>query len=293
MKSVFIAADVERLLTDALRSDANFTIVNTLADAEVLITRAFIKVDRAMIDAAPKLEVLAQGTSGIDNIDLDAVRDRGVTLIHLPGVNANSVVELVIGNMIALTRTIPFYTGQVADGVFDRTDCMTRHELSYFTLGIIGLGNVGSRLAKLASAFGMRVVAYDPYITDFGIAKRADSLIELIAASEIITLHVPLTDETRKMIAARELAMMKRGTIVINASRGEVLDTEAALASLVDHNHLGGLALDVFDPEPPRHPLPHDPRLILTPHIAGCTAESKTAAGVKLYEKLVEFYQTR
>ena len=86
---------------------------------------------------------------------------------------------------------------------------------------------------------------------------------------------------------------MKRGTIVINSSRGEVLDTEAALASLVDHNHLGGLALDVFDPEPPRHPLPHDPRLILTPHIAGCTAESKTAAGVKLYEKLVEFYQTR
>src|SRR5205085_529083 len=154
-----------------------------LAEAEVLITRAFIRVDRAMIDAAPRLEVVAQGTSGIDNIDLDALRDRGIKLIHLPGINANSVVELVIGNIIALTRTIPFYTQQMIDGVFQRGDCMTRHELHHFTLGIIGFGNVGSRLAKIANVFGMRVVAYDPYVSDIATAERATSLDELIAQS--------------------------------------------------------------------------------------------------------------
>ena len=284
MKSVFIAAEVERSLLDALRGDARFTIVNTLADAEVLITRTMNRVTPEMLAAAPRLELIAQGTSGIDNIDVDAVRERGIELIHLPGVNANAVAELVIGQIISLTRTMPRYSREVSRGLWNRGDCTTRHELRHYLLGIVGLGNVGSRLARLANALGMNTVAYDPYVE----SARCASLSELLAQADIVTLHVPLTEETRNMI---DVGQMKRGAILINASRGEVLDVDAALRALAS-DHLGGLALDVFDPEPPRRQWPDDPRLILTPHIAGCTAEAKEAAGRMLYEKIVEFYTT-
>ena len=279
MKSVFIASDVERGLVDSLRGDARFTIVNTLADAEVLITRTVNRVTREMLDGAPKLELLAQGTSGIDNIDVDALAERGIPLVHLPGVNANAVAELVIGQIISLTRTMPQYSREMSRGVWNRSDCATRHELRHYLLGIVGLGNVGSRVAWLANALGMNTIAYDPYVA----AARCSSLNELLASADIVTLHVPLTSETRRMIDPRS---MKGGAILINASRGEVLDLDAALAALAS-NHLSGLAIDVFEEEPMQREWPDDPRLILTPHIAGCTAEAKNAAATMLYEKIV------
>ena len=282
MKSVFIAADVEQNLVDALRSDARFTIVNTLAAAEVLITRTVNRVTREMLAGAPRLELIAQGTSGIDNIDTDAVRDRDIAIVHLPGVNANAVAELVIGQIIALTRTMPQYAHEMSRGVWNRSDCTTRHELRHYLLGIIGLGNVGSRVAWLSTALGMNTIAYDPYVD----AARCSSLDEMLTRADIVTLHVPLTNETRGMIGERELQSMKRGAILINAARGEVVDVDAALRALAS-NQLGGLAIDVFDPEPPQRQWPDDPRLILTPHIAGCTAEAKNAAATMLYEKIV------
>ena len=295
-KTLLIAADVDRSLTDRAAADGRFEIVRKpvkteeelaaiVGDAHVLVTRAYNKVTRRVLDAAPRLELIAQGTSGIDNIDLDAARERGIAVIHMPGVNANAVAELVIGFMIAMTRTVPFYTRQLTRGLFDRDDCATRHELPHFRLGIVGLGQVGTRVAHLAGAFGMRVEAYDPYVP----AARAPSLDALLSESDIVTLHVPLTQETRKMIGAREIALMPKGSYLINAARGEVLDQRAALEALAS-DHLAGLALDVFDPEPPDTPLPDDPRLILTPHIAGCSYEVKTTVGGKLYEKIVEYY---
>lgn len=279
MKRVFIAADIEPALIDALQRDARFTIVNTLAEAEVLITRTINVVDAAMIAGAPKLELIAQGTSGIDNIDLDAARERNVKVVHLPGVNANAVAELVIGHIIALTRTMPQYSREMSRGLWNRRDCTTRHELRHYLLGIVGLGHVGSRVAWLANALGMNTVAYDPYVE----AAKCASLDELLAQSDIVTLHVPLTKETRRFL---DVQKMKRGAILINASRGEVLDLDAALAALAS-NHLSGLAVDVFEVEPPRRDWPDDPRLILTPHIAGCTYEAKAAAAALLYEKIV------
>lgn len=242
-----------------------------------------------MIDRAPRLELIAQGTSGTDNIDHDAARERGITILNLPGANADGVAELVIGFMIALTRTVPAYTRELTRGVWNRDDCADRHELRHYRLGIIGLGEVGRRVARLAALFGMRVSAVDPYISDFYNATRVESVDALLRHNDIVTLHVPLTRETRMMIGPAEIARMPRGSILINAARGEVLDQIAALAAL-GANHLSGLALDVFDPEPPRAPLPDDPRLILTPHIGGCTQEAKTAIGAKLYEKIVQFY---
>ena len=285
MKSVFIAADVERNLIEALRSDARFTLVNTLAEAEVLITRTTNRVNRALLAEAPRLEVIAQGTSGIDNIDVDAARERGIAVLHLPGVNANAVAEMVIGHVIALTRTIPFYSAAMRRGDWNRSDCTTRHELRHYLLGIVGLGNVGSRVAQLATAVGMRTIAYDPYVE----AARCPSLGALLQQADIVTLHVPLTDATRNMVDA---GSMKRGAILINASRGEVLDTDATLRALAS-DQLSGLALDVFDPEPPQREWPDDPRLILTPHVAGCTFEAKDAAARLLYGKIVAWMSSR
>ncbi len=303
MKKVLIAADVDRSFEQRASGDPRFEIVRSpvrteeelarvIGDAQVLVTRAYNKVTRRVFDAAPRLELVAQGTSGIDNVDLDAAAERGIRVVHMPGVNANAVAELVIGFMISLTRTVPFYTREVVRGHFTRDDCATRHELAHFRVGIVGLGHVGSRVARFAAAFGMRVFAYDPYITEFGPATRVASLADLLATSDILTLHVPLTAETRRMIGAAEIASLASGAYLINASRGEVLDSEAALHALTS-NHLAGLALDVFDPEPPIAPLPDDPRLILTPHIGGCSFEVKTTVGGQLFEKVAEFYSSR
>jgi phosphoglycerate dehydrogenase-like enzyme len=299
-KKILVAADIDGSFEESARGDARFEIdrrpVKTeselaaiIGDAEILVTRAYNKVSRRVIEAAPQLQLIVQGTSGIDNVDLDATRERGITVINMPGINANAVAELVLGFMIAMTRTVPFYTRQVVQGGFVRDDCATRHELAHFRLGIVGLGQVGTRVARLAGAFGMRVCAYDPYIAPTATA-RVDSLAALLAQTDILTLHVPLTDETRRMIGASEIAALARGSYLINASRGEVLDEQAALDALAN-DHLAGLALDVFDPEPPNRSFPDDPRLILTPHIGGCSHEVKTTAGALVFAKIVEWVE--
>ncbi len=297
---IAIIAEIEPLLADLLQRDPRFEVAirtagpleQRIGDAEIAVARTMNRITRAVLESVPRLRVLAQGTSGIDNIDLDTARERGVEILSLPGVNANAVAELVIGLIISMTRTVPLYTREVASGIWRRDDCTTRHELPHYSLGIVGHGNVGSRLSRLATAFGMRPRAYDPYITDFGAAGRVDSLEELLATSDIVTLHVPLTNETRRMIAERQLQTMRRGSFLISTARGEVLDLEAALAALAS-GHLGGLAVDVFDPEPPRRTFPDDPRLILTPHIGGGTFEAKHDAVELLYRKIVEWVEEK
>jgi len=303
VKKLVVAADIDRSLDERARDDARFEVIRrpvrtedeliaVVGDAHVLATRAYNKVTQRVLDAAPHLELIVQGTSGIDNVDLEAARARGIEVINMPGVNANAVAELVIAFMISLTRTVPFYHRQVVRGDFQRDDCATRHELRHFRLGIIGLGNVGKLVARLAGAFGVRVFAYDPYLTEFPGATPVATLQELLATTDILTMHVPLTEETRKMVGAAEIAALSRGSYLINASRGEVLDQQAAFDAIAA-GHLAGLALDVYDPEPPEAPLPDDPRILLTPHIAGCSYEVKTTVGGKLFEKIVAFYGTR
>lgn len=293
---IAIVSDVEPLLIDRLQRDARFDVAirtsgplaERVGDAEIAVTRTINAVTRDVLTSAPRLRVIAQGTSGIDNIDVGAASDRGIEILSLPGVNANAVAELVMGLIITMTRTVPLYSHQVATGIWSRSDATTRHELRHYALGIVGHGNVGSRLSRLATAFGMRPRACDPYIADFGAAERVASLDELLATSDIVTLHVPLTEETRRMIAAPQLQAMRRGAFLINAARGEVLDLDVALASLAS-NHLGGLAVDVFDPEPPQRHFPDDPRLIVTPHIGGGTFEAKRDAAELLYAKIVDW----
>jgi D-3-phosphoglycerate dehydrogenase len=304
MKRLLIAADVDESLRTRAHADGRFQIVDRpvktedelvaiVGDCNILVTRSYNRVSKRVIDAASNLELIAQGTSGTDNIDMDAARQRGIAVINMPGENANAVAELVIGFMIALTRTVPQYDREMRAGEWTRDGCASRHELRHHRLGIVGLGQVGMRVSRVAAAFGMRVTAFDPYISDDDFAQRGatrvTSLDALLRDSDILTLHVPFTTETRTMIGANELAMLPSGAIVINAARGEVLDVDAALDAL-NRNTLGGLAIDVYDPEPPTRTWPDDPRLILTPHVAGCTTEAKSAIGAKLYEKIVAFY---
>jgi D-3-phosphoglycerate dehydrogenase len=297
---LLVAASVDASFLRHIEMDARFAVTvrdcrdeNALivaaGDCEVLVTRHYNRVSRRVLESAPRLRLIAQGTSGIDNIDVEAAQERGVEIVHLPGENANAVAELVIGQMIALTRTIPLYGAEMRRGQWQRDDCHSRHELRHHPLGLVGLGQVGRLVARYARTFGMPVSAFDPYLAnaDFGErgARRIDSLETLLRESAIVSLHVPLTPETRGLLGAPQLALLPAGAFVINASRGEVLDLPAALARL-EQRLLGGLALDVYDPEPPSISWPDDPRLILTPHIAGCTHEAKSAIGEKLYERV-------
>ena len=303
-RTLLIAADVDPDLPRLARADGRFDVRvepvrseeelrRIVGGAHALVTRAYNKVTRAVIESGQSLEVIAQATSGTDNIDETAARERGIAVISLPGANANAVAELVIGCILSLTRTIPFYTREVVAGRWPREDCATRHEMRFFRLGIVGLGHVGRRVAALAAGFGMKVGAYDPYISDADFAERGaervSSLDDLLRRSDVLTLHVPLTAETRRMIDVRS---MKRGAILINAARGEVIDQRAALAAL-SAGHLGGLAIDVFEHEPPSMEFPDDPRLIVTPHIAGCTHECRAEIAATLFSKIADFYATR
>jgi len=299
-----VAADVDRSLIERLNADQRFDVrieiandeemlASAVALAEVLITRAQTRVTARVLAAAPDLQLIAQGTSGVDNIDQETAKARNIAVINLPGENANAVAEFVVGQMIALTRTIPFYHRSMVERQWLRNDCASRSELRAHRLGIVGLGRVGGRVSALAGGFGVETHAYDPYLTrevcrQRG-ARKIESFHELLRTSDLVSFHVPLTAETRGMLGEKEVSLLPRGAVVINASRGEVIDIDSLLKGL-ESGHLGGVALDVFESEPPDRRWPDTPQLILTPHIAGCSRESKKSIGESLYGKICDFY---
>lgn len=298
---VFIAAEVDPELLDRLSRDARFevrhepshdeaSLVRGVAGAEILVTRHHNRVTSRVLDAARSLRVIVQGTSGLDNVD-PSWEARGLRLLGVPGENANAVAELAIGHMITLTRTVPHYDRMVRSGRWERGDCARRRELRGHTLGIVGLGRVGGRVARLARAFAVASIAFDPYLTADEMrargAEKIESLDELLERSEILTLHVPLSRETRGMIGRREIGRLPGGAVVINTARGEVADVDALLEALAS-NRLAGIALDVYDPEPPDRTWPDDPRIILTPHVAGCTREARASIGAAVYRRICE-----
>lgn len=304
---VHVAAEVDRGLLDRLEADervdlrfkpanSESELVDAVSDVEVLVSRYHNPLTASVLASAPKLRLIVQGTSGLDNIDLDAAVIRQITVIGIPGENANAVAEYVLGCILMLTRTIPTYSAQMREQTWTREGCAANRELKSHALGIIGLGRVGSRVATLAAALGLRSSAFDPYLASKEIARRgatnSESLAQLLRTSTIITVHVPLNAETKAMIGPSELALLPRGAIVINAARGAVVDLDAVLLSLAN-NHLEGAAIDVFDEEPPRRSWPSDPRLILTPHVAGCSGDSKESIGERVYEHIDEYLEKR
>ncbi|MEN4921574.1 hydroxyacid dehydrogenase [Achromobacter spanius] len=269
-------------------------LLEAAGDADALIVRNRSQVNAELLAAAPRLRVVGRLGVGLDNIDLPGCEARGIQVIPATGANARAVAEYVIGTMLALLRGAYAATPDVAAGKWPRTALSQGLEAHGRTLGVVGFGGIGRLAARLAQGLGMRVVGSDaalpashPAWQETGAAPLA--LDELLAQADVVTLHVPLTADTRHLLDAGRIARMRPGAILINTSRGGIVD-EAALAAALRAGHLRGAALDVFEEEPlpAGSPLADAPNLILTPHIAGLTQEANTrvsdmvAAGVTI-----------
>jgi D-3-phosphoglycerate dehydrogenase/(S)-sulfolactate dehydrogenase len=250
-----------------------------LADADALIVRNQTKVTADLLSAGPRLKVVGRLGVGLDNIDVAEARSRGVEVVFARSSNAIAVAEYVFAAMFAAARTLADATQDTRAGGWNRAR-FTGSELFGKTLGIVGLGDIGGRLARRAQAFGMHVIAADPQVgpnalvvAEFGVALVP--LETLLAQADFVSLHVPLVPATRNLINAERLALMQPTAWLINTARGEVID-EAALAVALQAGHLAGAALDVRANEPPgaQDPLAALPNVILSPHIAGITQES-------------------
>jgi (S)-sulfolactate dehydrogenase len=245
-----------------------------------LIVRNRTQVDASLLAGAPRLKVVGRLGVGLDNIDLPACEARRIDVIPATGANARSVAEYVIGAALLLRRQAYGASAAVAAGEWPRAALAQGRELSGSTLGVVGFGSIGRLVAELAHRLGMHVIGHDAAIAPDSSSWAEQHtaprpLDDLLRASDIVSLHVPLTEGTRRLLDARRLSLMKRDAILINTSRGGIVD-EAVLAAALRGGTLGGAALDVFErePLPAANVLAGCPRLLLTPHIAGVTRES-------------------
>jgi D-3-phosphoglycerate dehydrogenase / 2-oxoglutarate reductase len=262
-----------------------------LADADALVVRSAVQVDDALMEHAPKLRVVGRAGVGVDNIDAEAATRRGVVVMNTPGANAVAVAELTIGLMLALARKLPTANNTMHAGKWEKKS-LQGAELRGKTLGILGLGRIGLEVARRARGFGLEIIGSDPFVSA-AVARengiRLVALDEVIASSDYITLHVGLTPQTAGVINAKSLALMKKGVRIINCARGELVD-EAALVAALKSGHVAGAALDVFTVEPPKDsPYAELDNVILTPHIAGSTAEAQEAVGVQIAMQVREY----
>ena len=253
-----------------------------VSDAEVLIVNK-VKVTEALMDAAPKLRLICEAATGVNNIDVAAAERRGIPVRNVAGYSTESVVQLTFTHILSLLCRPAFYDAEVKDLTYSRSGVPNDvrepfHELWGKTIGIIGMGNIGQRVAQIASAFGMNPVYYSTSGTSHCKDWPSLSLDELMGKADIVSIHCPLNDSTRGLIGARQLSLMKPDAYLVNLGRGAVVD-EAALADAVDKGRIAGAALDVFstEPLPEDHPLlhtSHPERLRFTPHIAWASHES-------------------
>src|SRR5580698_3407778 len=263
-----------------------------LAEADALIIRNAVVVDKALLAAAPHLKVIGKAGSGAENIDVEAATAAGVLVMNTPGGNAVSVAEHTLGLMLAMARSIPQAAISTKSGHWGKVKYVGT-ELRGKTLGVVGLGSIGQEVVKRARAFEMKVIASDPYVNsqtaaDLGATLRP--IGDLFAQSDYITLHVALTLETFALLNAAAFAKMKKGVRIVNCARGELVDGEA-LRKAIESGKVAGAALDVFQTEPPDsgEPLLKLDQVIATPHIGGATEEAQESVGVRIAEQIVQY----
>ncbi len=297
---VIVAEPLSPAAIELLHAQKGWDIVITdpkgyaehLADADALLVRSAVKVNKSVLEKAPKLRVIGRAGIGVDNVDLPSATTAGVLVMNTPGGNAVSVAEHTLGLMLSLARQIPAASASTTSGKWEKKK-FQGNELRGKTLGILGLGSIGREVVLRARPFSMRVIAHDPYVnpqtaSDLGI--ELVSLDELYAQSDYITLHVALTPDTDRMINAEAIGKMKKGARIINCARGELVDQDAVAEGL-HSGKLGGAGLDVFTPEPlpADHPLLAHPNLVATPHIGGSTEEAQEIVGVRIVEQVVQY----
>jgi len=266
---------------------AEFTAA--LETAEGLIVRSGTQVTRNLISRAGQLKTIGRAGVGVDNVDLDAATEQGIAVFNAPGGNTTAAAELTIALLISVARRIPAAEASLRRGEWDRS-AFKGVELRGKTLGLIGAGRIGGEVATRCQAFGMDVVVYDPYLAE----ERAEELgVELVGFDEVaargdfISIHVPLTDETRGIVEEETLGRMKSTAFVVNASRGGVVD-EDALANALHDGVIAGAALDVYETEPlaADSPLRAAPNLVLTPHLGASTAEAQVGVATEVAAKI-------
>jgi D-3-phosphoglycerate dehydrogenase len=260
------------------------TLQAEIAAADALIVRSATKVTAGLLERGAKLRVVGRAGVGVDNIDLEAATKRGVLVMSTPGGNAVSVAEHTFALMLALARQVPRLDRAIHEGRWEKSSAAGT-EVRGKTLGLIGLGRIGSEVAVRADGFDMRVLGYDPFISEAAAQELNVELVpldQLLAESDFISLHTALSPATQNLINAANIAKMKTGARIINAARGELID-EAALAAALKNGKLAGAAVDVFAEEPPKNsPLVGLPNVIGTPHVAGSTAEAQEEVGTQV-----------
>ncbi|MEM4164812.1 MAG: D-2-hydroxyacid dehydrogenase [Nitrososphaerales archaeon] len=265
-------------------------LIKQVSEFDAVVVRSRTKITSSVIEAGKKLRVIGRAGVGLDNIDTEAAAKRGIVVLNTPESSTEAVAELVLGFMLSLARKIPIGDRGLKEGRWLKGEMMGI-ELKGKTLGIVGLGRIGGRVGALAKAFGMKILVYDVIQLPEQLVKSLDAQVvdldTLLSNSDFVTLHVPLTPETRHMMNKERFAKMKKGAYLINASRGEVVDEEALYMALKE-GWLAGAALDVFEHEPPTTEAVKLPNVVCTPHIGAQTVEAQDAAGELLAEKVVK-----
>lgn len=265
-------------------------LLKIMPEIEVLIVRSATKVTADIIEAGTKLKIIGRAGTGLDNIDVKAAEGKGIKVINTPGANSISVAELTIGLMIACSRHIARGTIDLKNGKWTKKE-LEGHELFGRTVGIIGFGNIGREVAKRLLAFNMNILAYDPFVKETDMNVKMVDLDTLYKESDYVTIHVPLTPETKYLINKETISKMKDGVIIINAARGGIID-EAALYEALVNGKVYAAGLDVFEVEPPtdelRQKLLALPNVVATPHIGASTFEAQERVGMLLVERLIK-----
>jgi D-3-phosphoglycerate dehydrogenase len=265
-------------------------LIKIMPEIEILIVRSATKVTADIIEAGTKLKIIGRAGTGLDNIDVKAAEAKGIKVINTPGANSISVAELTIGLMIACSRHIARGTNDLKNGKWTKKE-LEGHELYKRTVGIIGFGNIGREVAKRLLAFDMKVLAYDPFVKETDIDVKIVDLHTIFKESDYITIHVPLTPETKHLINKETIEKMKDGVIIINAARGGIIDEGALYEALVS-GKVYAAGVDVFEVEPPtdelRQKLLSLPNVVATPHVGASTFEAQERVGMLLVERLIK-----
>jgi (S)-sulfolactate dehydrogenase len=309
MSSIFISEFITSQALETLRSSHEVIyapesykqrseLISALQHSDALIVRNLTQVNQELLNGAPKLKVVGRLGVGLENIELPACAQRNIKVIPATGANAESVAEYVIGTALALTRGFLPATVLTLGGSWPRPHFSGYHEFTGKTLGVVGFGSIGRVTAQKALAFGLKCIAYDPMLpgTSIDVGGTAVPLVTLdalLAASDAVTLHLPLLPETRGLFSAATLDKMKHGACLINTARGGIVE-EKALAERLRSGRLGGAALDVFEKEPATD-LSHFAglsNLIATPHIAGVTSESNDRVSQMIADEVIQFLES-
>jgi D-3-phosphoglycerate dehydrogenase len=268
--------------------DADSDLAEIIDRYDAIVVRSATKLTAELIDRASKLKVIGRAGVGVDNVDVDAATRRGIVVANAPESTVVSAAEHTVGLLVALARNIPQAHAALKQGRWERK-AYGGVELAGKTLGVLGFGRIGQQVARRAAGLGMRVVAYDPFVAaerfrELGV-ERLETTGEVYATSEFLTLHLPLTPETRGSLDASAFAAMRDGVRLVNAARGELVD-EAALVEALESGKVGGAALDVFSAEPYSGPLLEIDSVVVTPHLAASTGEAQDRAGVIVAEQV-------